>query len=335
MRVAIVRLSSLGDVVHTLPLAHALRQGVLPVPYVVWIVEEREQSLLLDNPAVDEVVVAPTRRWRRELRARGGTARVLREFRALGRRLQALRLDVAIDVQGLLKSAIFTVMTRARMRIGFSRRQARDPLSCLVTTHRVSPPPGLHHIVDQNLSLLEPLGIAPGEVVFPLPAPLEAERRVDVLLAHHRVTSSERLLALLPATRRPEKQWAPERYLELAKELEKDRGVRLLLLAGPGEEDLVDFIAGQLDGRGVPLPATSIPEMAAVLRRAHLAIGGDTGPIHLAAALGLPTIGLYGPTSPERNGPYGGQGHTIRSPTRRMPDIAVDTVVQAAKALLR
>src|SRR5215813_3744270 len=169
MRVAIVRLSSLGDVVHTLPLAHALRQGVLHVPYVVWIVEEREQSLLLDNPAGDDVVVAPTRRWRRELHARGGTARVLREFRALGRRLQALRLDVAIDVQGLLKSAIFTVMTRARMRIGFSRRQARDPLSCLVTTHRVSPPPGLHHIVDQNLSLLEPLGIAPGEVVFPLP----------------------------------------------------------------------------------------------------------------------------------------------------------------------
>ncbi|MFN3476047.1 MAG: lipopolysaccharide heptosyltransferase I [Candidatus Methylomirabilales bacterium] len=328
MRIAIVRLTSLGDLVHTLPVAHALRRHS-PTSYIVWIVEEREQTLLLHNPAVDEVVVGPTRRWRRELRTPAGALGVLSEFRRLKDRLRSLSLDVAIDVQGLLKSAIFTVLTQAPVRIGFQWRYAREPLSSLFTTHRVTPPASAVHMVQKNLSLLEPLGIPVQEIAFPLPFVPAAEEKALALLQRYSVKPQDRLAVLIPATRRPTKQWPPSRYRELANRLTKKAGVRVLLLSGPGEEELLQVVAQGLDSRLIPVTATSIPELVAFLRRAHLAVGNDTGPLHLAAALGVPTIGLYGPTRPEWNGPYGPRVLALRSPTERIEDLSVDTVLQA------
>jgi lipopolysaccharide heptosyltransferase I len=328
MRVAIVRLTSLGDVVHTLPVAHAIRQHS-PQAYIVWIVEEREQHLLVDNPVVDEVVVGPTRRWRRELRTAGGLVRVLKEWGALRDRLRTLALDVALDVQGLLKSSIFTILTRAPVRIGFRWSHAREPLSSLFTTRRVTPPPHAVHKVDKNLSLLAPLGIPVGEVAFPIPLVPEAEARADALLRAHKVTAQHRVVALLPATRRSAKQWPPESYRRLAERLVKTPGVRVLALGGPGEHATLESVAGGLDGDSILRVTASTPDFVALLRRAQLAIGNDTGPVHLAAALGVPTLGLYGPTRAEENGPYGPRSRFIQSSTHRIEDIPVDTVFRA------
>jgi lipopolysaccharide heptosyltransferase I len=333
MRIAIVRLTSLGDLVHTLSVAHAIRLHN-PNDCIVWIVEERERTLLLNNPAVDEVVVGPARFWRRELRTPAGAIKVLRELKELSDRLRALRLDVAIDVQGLLKSSIFTVLTHAPVRIGFGWRYAREPLSSLFTTHRVTPPPEAVHMVEWNLSLLEPLGIPVQEIGFPLPAVPEAEARAAVLLQGHGVNPQDRVVTLIPATRRPPKQWPPASFRELAERLAKEAQTRILLLGGPGEEGLLQIVAQGLDGRAIPISTTSIPDLVAILKRAHFVVGNDTGPLHIAAALGVPTIGLYGPTRPEVNGPYGPRAGVIRSPTERIEDIAVDTVLQAAREWL-
>ncbi|MEE8282609.1 MAG: lipopolysaccharide heptosyltransferase I [candidate division NC10 bacterium] len=334
MRIAIVRLTSLGDLVHTLSVAHALRLHN-PDNYIVWIVEERERTLLLNNPAVDEVVVGPARSWRRQLRTPRGAVQVLRELKELNDRLRALRLDVAIDVQGLLKSAIFTLLTHAPVRIGFGRRYAREPLSSLFTNHRVTPPPDAVHMVEWNLSLLKPLGIPVPEIAFPLPHVPEDEARASDLLQEHGVTPQDRVVTLIPATRRLPKQWPPASFRELAESLVREPQARILLLVGPGEERLLQLVAQGLDGRAIPISATSISEVVAFLRRAHLVVGNDTGPLHLAAALGVPTIGLYGPTRPERNGPYGPQVRVIQSPTERMEDIRVETVLEVAKEWLR
>jgi len=328
MRIAIIRLTSLGDLVYTLPLAHALRCHS-PTSHIVWIVEEREKTLLLHNPVVDEVVVGPTRRWRRELKTPIGAMKVAREVKLLGQKLKSLQLDVAIDPQGLLKSAIFTILTRAPVRIGFGWRHAREPLSSLFTTRWVTPPASARHLVEKQLSLLQPLGIQPREIAFPLPFVPPAEEKAEALLQQHGVTGWDRLVVLIPVTRRPAKRWPPAYFRLLAERLMDEIGVGVLLLAGPGEEGLLQAITQDLDGHPIMALSTSIPEVLAFLRRAHLAVGNDTGPLHLAAALGVPTIGLYGPTRPEQNGPYGPRTRVIQSPTRRMEDIPVDVVFRA------
>jgi lipopolysaccharide heptosyltransferase I len=334
MRIAIVRLTSLGDLVHTLSVAHAIRLHN-PKDYIVWIVEEHERTLLLDNPAVDEVVVGPTRVWRRELRTPAGAIKVLRELKELSDRLRALQIDVAIDAQGLLKSSIFTMLTHAPVRIGFGWRSARESLSSLFTTHRVTPPPGVVHMVEWHLSLLAPLGIPVQEIGFPLPVVPEAEAKAAVVLQGHGVGPQDHVVTLIPTTRRPPKQWPLAFFRQLAERLaEDDPKARILLLVGPGEEGLLPVLTQGLDGSAIPVSTTSIPESVAFLRRTHLVVGNDTGPLHLAAALGIPTIGLYGPTRPEVNGPYGPQVRVVRSPTKRIEDITVDTVLDAAKEWL-
>ena len=327
MRVAIVRLTSLGDVVHTLPVARALHDDPR-VSHLAWIVEEREQALLVDNPAVDEVIVAPTRRWRRQLRTARGVHSVAREFSALRERLRGLRLDVAVEVQGFLKSSLFTVLTRAPVRIGFGWRHVRDRFSSVFTTHWVTPPPSAAHIVEQNMALLEPLGVEDRRIAFPLPvAPaaevLAAERLRALGLTEHR------FVAMLPATRGPAKQWPAACYREAARQLAEKAGLPVLLLGGPGEEPLLRTIAAGLEGSGVfALAPDPIAELTACLRRARVVVGNDTGPLHLAAAVGVPAVGLYGPTRGERNGPYGAASRWIQSPTRRVEDIDVDTVMR-------
>ncbi|HEY3067722.1 MAG TPA: glycosyltransferase family 9 protein [Methylomirabilota bacterium] len=328
MRVAIVRLTSLGDVVHTLPLARALHDDPR-VSRLAWIVEEREQALLVDNPAVDEVIVAPTRRWRRQLRTARGARSVAREFRALRERLRDLHLDVAVEVQGFLKSTLFTVLTRAPIRIGFGWRHVRDRFSSAFTTHWVTPPPAAAHIVEQNMALLDPLGVEDRRIAFPLPvAPaaeaLAAQRLRALGIAEHR------FLAMLPATRGPAKQWPAGCYREAARQLAEKAGMSVLLLGGPGEEPLLRTVATGLEASSVlALAPEPIAELTAYLRRARVVLGNDTGPLHLAAAVGVPAVGLYGPTRGERNGPYGAASRFIQSPTRRVEDIDVDTVVRA------
>jgi lipopolysaccharide heptosyltransferase I len=333
LRAAIVRLTSLGDVVHTLPVAGALRRHD-PSMHLVWIVEERERALVLDNPAVDEVVVAPVRRWRAELKVPGRVAGVLREWGRLRRRLRGLELDVAIDVQGLLKSAHFSILTGAPLRIGFAWSHVRDPLAPFLATHRVSPPADAVHVVDQNLSLLGPLGIPREPAAFPLPRAPGADARAQAFLARHGVGRDERLVALLPATRGPAKQWPVAQFRALAARLVRAAGARLLVLGGPGEERLLEEVGRGLGEAAVLSGDASLLDLAALLRRAQLAVGNDCGPLHLAAALGTPTLGLYGPTRPERNGPYGPRARALRSATRRMADLGVDSVFARAMECL-
>lgn len=334
MRVAIVRLTSLGDVVHTLPLARALHDDPR-VSHLAWIVEEREQALLVGNPAIDEVIVAPTRRWRRQLRTASGARSVAREFRALRARLRALRIDVAVEVQGFLKSSLFTVLTRAPIRIGFGWRHVRDRFSSVFTTHWVTPPASAAHIVEQNMALLDPLGVDDRRIAFPLPAAPAAEARVAERLRALGLADGS-FVAMLPATRGPAKQWPPASYREVARQLGQKAGVSVLLLGGPGEETLLRTIASGLDGGGIfALAPEPIAELTACLRRARVVVGNDTGPLHLAAAVGVPAVGLYGPTRGERNGPYGAASCFIQSPTRRVADIDVDTVARTVLERLR
>src|SRR5690242_9112451 len=177
--IALVKLSSLGDVIHALPVAEALSTA-FPRARLAWLVERREAALLRDHPALDDVIDVDTRAWR-SARTLQQLREVLRGLRDLRRRLRAAHFDVAIDLQGLVKSGAVTRATGAPLRVGFAAGWSRERLNVLFTTRRVAPPPHARHVVDQYLSLLEPLGItaAPGRARFRLPTRAAAESRLD------------------------------------------------------------------------------------------------------------------------------------------------------------
>ena len=328
LHVAIVRLTSLGDVIHGLPVAAAIRHH-LPGTRITWLVEEREQVLLRDSGVVDNVVVVPLRRWRQSLSSLYGWRRSVAELQSLSRHLKSGHIDVAIDMQGWVhKTSPLTLLTRAPIRIGFDRAHARDPFSPLATNRHVTPLPVAKHIVDQNLALLGPVGVrAPGPAEFPLPAYAEAEARAEAWRRARGVGAQHRLVVLLPSTRGNPKRWPADRYRELGGRLLNDPSVLLLILGGPGEERLLETVREGLPAeRAFVFAPEPIPDLVAMIRHTHLAIGNDTGPLHVAAASEVPAFGLFGPTRGERNGPYGSHCGYLQSPTARMDDLSVDEV---------
>jgi lipopolysaccharide heptosyltransferase I len=307
-RIALVKLSSLGDVVHALPVAATLK-AARPDARLTWIAERREAAVLRGHPALDEVVVADTRGWRRARRPRAALA-ALQEARQTVARLRAARFDVALDLQGLFKSAALAAASGAPLRVGFARGWGREPLSALLTNRHVTPPPAARHVVEQYLALLEPLGIGERRLEFRLPAEPAAESRIDEWLAGAGLKPQRRLVVLNPGAGRPDKRWPVTHFATLAARLVHDADAHVVVVWGPGEEAAARVI---VEGAGVgsrPLlaPPTDLDALIALLRRASVVVAADTGPLHLAAALGTPCVGLYGPTSAARNGPYGA-GH--------------------------
>jgi lipopolysaccharide heptosyltransferase I len=336
-RVALVRLSSLGDVVHALPFAHALRQAWLGCR-LTWIVERREEAILTGNPDLDDVVSVDTRLWRREFRHPAGAHSVYVKVRGLVRRLRAGRFDVAVDLQGLWKSGVITWLSGAPVRVGFALSQCRERANACFTNRRVAAPVGAVHVVERNLALLAGLGLDPALAappVFPIARDPTAEGTVGRCLDEEGVKPETPLVVLNPGSGRDGKRWAVGAFRQLGDELAMRLGARVVLAWGPGEGPLARAIAHGMRTTPVIPPPTSIPEMVAFLRRASLVVGGDTGPIHIAAALGVPTVGLYGPTSARRNGPYGPRTAAFQSPSGRMDDIGVESVLGTAESLVR
>jgi lipopolysaccharide heptosyltransferase I len=324
MNVAIVKLSSVGDVVHALPVAAALRSR-FPHGRVSWVVERREAALLQGNPDLDDVIRVDTRRWRRlqALTSMGGVIA----------RLSRSRYDVAVDLQGNVKSGVLTAVTGAPLRIGLTAFSCREPLNALFTNRRVQPPASARHIVDQLLSLLAPLGGPAGSPMFRLPSEPAAEAAAGAFLTGHGLTEEDRIVVLNPGAGRADKRWPVARFGELARRLHLEVGATVIVAWGPSEMDQARSITAAAPA-ALLAPPTNLEGLVALLRRVRVMVAADTGPLHLAAALGARCVGLYGPTDPARNGPYG-RGHRIlHGPDRTMGSLTTDPVVGAVAELL-
>jgi heptosyltransferase-1 len=333
-RIAIIKLSSLGDVIHALPVAHALRIA-LPSAHLTWVVEAREYAILHDHPDLDAVVPVDTRLWRRLIWRPAGARQVLGKVGRLRERIRGASFDVAIDLQGLLKSGLLTAYTGAPLRIGFSAGRCRERWNALFTNRHVTPPDSARHVVEQYLALLAPLGIEPGPAEFHVPVPAAAERRIEEFLVNEGVKPGDRLVAINPGAGHPQKRWSVARFGALAERLATEAGARVLLLWGPDEAHMAREISLALPGHSALLaPPTDLGELTALLKRCRLMIANDTGPLHLAAALGTPALGLYGPTRAERNGPYGTRCRGLQSPDGTMAGLEVAEVFEAARGML-
>jgi heptosyltransferase-1 len=295
MRVLLVRLSSIGDVVHTLPALAALARAGHEAG---WLVEPASRVLLDSHPLLSQVAPVPAAKAFR-LGAARETVRALR----------ARRYDVALDFQGLWKSAAWARLSGARRVVGFAGRWRRESPSALLVGERVELPSEAVHVIDKNLALLRPLGIdALGLREFPLPeAPASAERVDRVLPGLLR----EPFAILNPGGGWASKLWPPEGFGAVALGL-RERGLSSVVTWGPGEEALADRVVAASAGAAVRSFATSLLDYVALARRARLVVAGDTGTLHLACAVGTPVVALFGPTDPARNGPFSPRDEVVR-----------------------
>jgi heptosyltransferase I len=285
----IVRLGALGDVVHAIPFAAALRTE-FPHARIDWMVEPRYTALLDLVEGVDRLIPANPR-W---LLRGPERARFLRTLFDLRR----VQYDLAFDLQGLLKSALLARAVKPRRVVGFSRPHLREPLARVFYTAAVDPGPAAH-VIYKNLALLDAVEAQDRRVQFPLTIP--RSETVDTVVARF---APNGFVLINPGAAWPNKRWPPACFGAVAAALRESYGLGSLVLWGPGEKDLAHEVADASAGAAEVAPPTSIPEIAGVARVARLMISGDTGPMHIAAAVGTPLVTLFGPTRPERNGPW-------------------------------
>lgn len=312
-RVLIVRLGAMGDVLHALPAVHLLREA-MPKCEIGWAIESRWAPLLCAagtplagerspaRPLVDTVHVVDTRAWRKSAFAPATWRSVTTSISAIRQH----RYEVAIDLQGAAKSSLLAAVAGTPAVAGF--REPRESIARLFYSHSVET--STPHVVDQNFALVRDVA---GDAVAPpktlLPVDPEAEAWVDAELARKDL---ERFAILAPTAGWSAKEWPAENFGAVARELAAS-GISSLINFGPGEEAVAEQVRQASGGIAIPF-ACDLGQLIALTRRAKLFVGGDTGPMHLAAALQVPVVALFGPTDPARNGPYSPYARVLRSP---------------------
>jgi heptosyltransferase-1 len=302
----------MGDIIHSMPAVAALRAS-FPESVIGWVVEERWSALLStdaarvgprgpEKPLVDNIHLVDTRAWRAAL----FSDKTWKEIRQTIRQLRAAHYDISIDVQGAIKSAVLGRFARPPKRFGFA--QPWESMATMFYDHQVQATGT--HIADRNASLAVAAGATEkGTELFPIPVDPVAERWAEEQIRKRNLV---KFAILNPGAGWGSKCWPVTRFGELARKL-AELGIFSLINFGPGEEKLVADVEEASQGTAQRF-SCSLSELIALTRRAALFVGGDTGPLHLAVALSTPSVALFGPTDPARNGPYGGRAIVVRSP---------------------
>ena len=336
MRVVLVRLSALGDIVHTWPLARALREARADI-HLSWVVEEPFLPLVEGHPAVDSVFTVASRRWRR----RPWSARTRGETAALRSRFHELQPDLALDPQGVFKSALVTRWTAAPRRIGLARPWRRERLAGFAYTETVAGAEAGSHVIDTNLELVRAIGQDP-----PPASPPEGAWLLErVLRRAPEGRWQEPYAVMLPGAGKADKILPEGTLAAVAREISAS-GLDVVVAWGPGERSRATAVV-DAGGAGTHLaPPTDLEELTALLGGASLVIGGDTGPVHLAASLGVPTLAVFLTTDWRRNGPLGARTAVVSGaaepdlrPTgsaRTLPqrEVGPEEIQRAARELL-
>lgn len=297
MKILIVKLSSIGDVVHTLPALESLSEGFRKKGVkarIDWLVEEAASSVLKGHPLINELIVVK-RGWGKNFRANLKAARGLK----------ARGYDLVLDFQGLLKSAIWVYLSKGKKRVGFAnaREGSHFAYNEKLTAYDVE-----QHAVDRYLTLARSVGGAPGEAVFRIDAS-KADESVKRKLKQKGVDGP--FFVMVTRGRWATKLWKDEGFVELARRIIKDKKLSCVLAGSPSDKEGLDRMAASI-GKGSFNMAgeTDLKELFALFRLSRFAVTIDSGPMHIAAASGVKTAALFGPTAPWRTGPYG-KGHVI------------------------
>jgi len=343
--ILIVKLSSIGDVVHSLPLLEALKAN-FPQAKLDWLVEEEASQIIEGHPDLNQVIVSRRKSWQKRM-LKGGShwSLVIREILRLIREVRAVKYDLVIDLQGLLKSGALTGISRGKRKIGLggSREGSR-----LFLNERPVPVDYEQHAIKRYLKLAEYLNCRPvpwkGSVPF-----FEADKKsVRMLLGAQGIREKRPLIAINPMARWQSKLWEPKRFAMLADRLRDELSCEIVFTGSSSDREIIKDISNMMTGKCLNLAGqTSLKELACLYTRCKALVSTDTGPMHIGAAMGCRVVALFGPTDPVRIGPYG-EGHKVVSgdiecgPCLKktcehmtcMKNIKVERVFEAVKEIL-
>ena len=328
-RLLIVRLGAVGDVLRAIPAVHAIR-GTFPHIHLSWMVEDLSFPLIDGHPDVDQTLRFPRRElgaWRRPWVAADHLSRLKTALRSQG-------FTVALDLQASFKSGLLTLLSGAARRVGFSPAHCRE-MSFVFTNEWVGLSSRWLNRVERNLEMAQAVGASTADPRLPLPERPEEGEEAEALLRRLLPGGEPRVLVSPGASRRQAyKRWPGSHFARLAARLSRDHATRLVVVWGPGEEELARSVVAASEGGALLAPATSLRLLAAMLRRASLFVGADTGPMHLAWAVGCPVVALFGPTDPRLNAPLG-KGHRVfRASSGKMEDLDPRAVLEGIQKTL-
>lgn len=302
VNILIVKLSAIGDVIHTLPSLAVLRR-LYPDAHITWVIEEAAADLIINHPYLDEVLVSRRRRWIKDIRCLKFSP-AIREINSFIKTLRQRRYDLVIDFHGLFKSSMLVFLSRSKRKLGYDSWQE---LSGLFLNEKI-PEDMNRHAVDRYLDFPRYLGAKTDNFEFVLPPDMEAQGKVKILLDKYGLEDNQ-FIAINPIALWETKLWSNEKFAKLA-DLMNDKLQMKVVITGSDKETL-DKITSSANNKIINLGGrTSLNELACLYKKARIVISTDSGPMHLAAAVGTPVIALFGPTDPARTGPYGA-GHTI------------------------
>lgn len=300
-KILIIRLSAIGDVVHCLPTLDILRRN-FPSALISWAVDELSANLLEGHPYLDQVIVVPAYSLDRRLKKFSTFPQALREVKSLSKRLKEEKFDLVLDLHGLLKSGLVSYFTKAPLRL--LHPLGRD-FSHLFATHRVPKISSSPHVVENYLDTVRYLGLEVDRVNFPLGIGREEKDFAHRFLQAGQIKKDRLLIGLNPGASRFNKQWSPEKFALLGDELIKKYNCQIIIFGSPSDLSLVRGIASQMKNRPILAGGkTTLKELAALLGECALLVSGDTGPLHIAVAVQVPVVALFGPTDYQYSGPY-------------------------------
>jgi 3-deoxy-D-manno-octulosonic-acid transferase/heptosyltransferase-1 len=310
VNILIVKTSAIGDVIHTLPSLWSLRAH-FPQAQITWLVEESAADLVIGHQALNRVLVVRRKSWLRDLRS-GRISRALSGFLGFVRELRDTRYDLVIDFQGLLKSALWVLLARGSRKAGFGAGMEHAEYSYLVLNERVPAADMNRHAIERSLLLLKGLGVPAADLRYDIPVSPQHAFEAAALLRACGVNDEDRMIAMNPMARWPTKLWDAQSFAALADRLEAE-GLCVVFTGGAQDGPALDEIGRHMTRRHRRLDGkTNLNQLAALYRRAQVVVTTDSGPMHLAVAVGTPVVALFGPTAPWRTGPYGPNHAVLR-----------------------
>ena len=309
MKILIVKLSAIGDVIHILPALNAVRKQY-PDAHITWLVEEAAYSVIQGHKALDRIIVSKRKTWLKGL-VRRSCLKNIREACGFIKDLRDTRYDLILDFQALLKSGVLIGLARGGRKIGFDKGMEHQEHSYIFLNERVPPVDMEVHALTRGMMLLEAIGISSNDVEYNIYISDQDRKKAEDLLQQHKKKEYKLLAAINPVAKWETKLWDNAKFAKLADRLIKQYNAKVFFTGSAEDRELILDIISRMKCKAYNLAGmTSLKILAALYEKASIVVSTDTGPMHLAAAVGTPVVALFGPTAPWRTGPFG-DGHQI------------------------
>lgn len=312
MNILIVKLSAIGDVIHTMPALNAIRSH-FPDAHITWLVEEDAASLVEGHEALNRVLVSKRKRWMRGLRSSSffsTTSEIYRFIKAL----RDTDYDMILDFQALLKSGVLIALARGKRKIGFGKGLEHMEHSYIFLSERIPAVDMEIHALSRGMMFIDALGIPSNMVEYKLPVSRHDYEKVDGLMRTYGLLGAKPLIAINPVAKWETKLWANKKFSQLADILIDRYDAKIVFTGGPDDRPTIKDIMAVMKGHAVNLAGhTTLKMLAALYEKMVFVVSTDTGPMHMAAAVGTPVVALFGPTAPWRTGPFGSIHQIVRA----------------------